>query len=74
MANNSGKKARRAASQSPDNSFLTKTEFREVKPLNYIQETYLNAIKTNEIVLVVQAQAKPTWLQVMLQVNCSTEG
>jgi phosphate starvation-inducible PhoH-like protein len=50
MANNSGKKARRAASQSPDNSFLTKTEFREVKPLNYIQETYLNAIKTNEII------------------------
>lgn len=50
MANNSGKKARRAMSQGSDNSFLVKTEFREVKPLNYIQETYLNAIKTNDIV------------------------
>jgi phosphate starvation-inducible PhoH-like protein len=50
MANNSGKKARRATSQGSDNSFLVKTEFREVKPLNYIQETYLNAIKTNDIV------------------------
>jgi phosphate starvation-inducible PhoH-like protein len=29
---------------------LTRTGFKEVKPLNYIQETYLNAIKTNEIV------------------------
>ena len=37
-------------SQGSDNSFLVKTEFREVKPLNYIQETYLNAIKTNDIV------------------------
>jgi len=50
MANNSGKKARRAASSAPENAFLTRTEFREVKPLNYIQETYLNAIKTNEII------------------------
>lgn len=50
MANNSGKKARRAMGQSSDNNFLVKTEFREVKPLNYIQETYLNAIKTSEIV------------------------
>jgi len=50
MANNSGKKARRAVHQGSDNSFLTKTEFKEVKPLNYIQETYLNAIKTSEIV------------------------
>lgn len=49
MANNSGKKARRAVSQGPDNSFSSRTEFKEVKPLNYIQETYLNAIKTSEI-------------------------
>jgi phosphate starvation-inducible PhoH-like protein len=50
MANSSGKKARRAASEAPKSEFLTRTEFKEVKPLNYIQETYLNAIKTNEIV------------------------
>lgn len=50
MANNSGKKARRAASNQPESAFLTRTEFKEVKPLNYIQETYLNAIKTNEII------------------------
>lgn len=50
MANNSGKKARREASNGPDNSFLVKTEFKEVKPLNYIQETYLNCIKTSDIV------------------------
>lgn len=50
MANNSGKKARRAASESPREQFLTnKSEFKEVKPLNYIQETYLNAIKTSDI-------------------------
>ena len=50
MANNSGKKARRSVHQAPETSYLTKAEFKEVKPLNYIQETYLNAIKTNEIV------------------------
>lgn len=49
MANNSGKKARRAASESPREQFLTRNEFKEVKPLNYIQETYLNAIKTSDI-------------------------
>ena len=49
MANNSGKKARRAASESPREQFLTRSEFKEVKPLNYIQETYLNAIKTSDI-------------------------
>jgi phosphate starvation-inducible PhoH-like protein len=46
MAINSGKKARK----SQDVDFKTTLEFKEVKPLNYIQETYLNAIKTNEIV------------------------
>ena len=47
MAINSGKKARKSVNES---DFKTTPEFREVKPLNYIQETYLNAIKTNEIV------------------------
>jgi len=50
MAINSGKKARKAATPALENSFLTKNEFKEVKPLNYIQETYLNAIKTNDII------------------------
>lgn len=50
MANNSGKKARRAAANTQTDQFFTKAEFKEVKPLNYIQETYLNAIKTSEIV------------------------
>lgn len=45
MASNSGKKARRQ----DDPQYLTQ-EFKEVKPLNYIQETYLDAIKHNEIV------------------------
>lgn len=49
MANNSGKKARRAAESAPKDQFLTRSEFKEVKPLNYIQETYLNAIKTSDI-------------------------
>lgn len=49
MANNSGKKARRAAELAPKDQFLTRSEFKEVKPLNYIQETYLNAIKTSDI-------------------------
>lgn len=49
MANNSGKKARRAAESSPKDQFFTRSEFKEVKPLNYIQETYLNAIKTSDI-------------------------
>lgn len=50
MATNSGKKARKAANPAPDSLFLTKNEFREVKPLNYIQETYLNCIKTSDII------------------------
>lgn len=49
MATNSGKKARKATS-APESIFLTKSEFRDVKPLNYIQETYLNAIKTSDII------------------------
>lgn len=51
MATNSGKKARRAAKeQTPETGFITNLQFKEVKPLNYIQETYLDAIKTNEII------------------------
>lgn len=50
MASNSGKKARRVSSNPQDNQNYQKSEFKEVKPLNYIQETYLNAIKTSEIV------------------------
>lgn len=50
MASNSGKKARRSTGQSSESSFLTRSEFKEVKPLNYIQETYLNAIKVNDII------------------------
>lgn len=47
MAINSGKKARKNADFN-DNSFVT--EFKEVKPLNYIQGEYLEAIKNNEII------------------------
>jgi phosphate starvation-inducible protein PhoH and related proteins len=44
MATNSGKKARKSEFEyQPD-------VFKEVKPLNYIQETYLEAIKHNDIV------------------------
>lgn len=50
MANSSGKKARRAELHKTVDSFKTNLEFKEVKPLNYIQETYLNAIKTNDII------------------------
>lgn len=53
MAHNSGKKARRAASPAPENSYLARMDFKEVKPLNYIQETYLSAIKANEIIFGV---------------------
>lgn len=45
MATSSGKKARRQ----DDAAYLTQ-EFKEVKPLNYIQETYLDAIKHNDII------------------------
>lgn len=50
MATNSGKKARRAAREEPQAVSNFNLQFKEVKPLNYIQETYLNAIKTNEII------------------------
>lgn len=41
----SGKRARASAEPNP-----TEFGFRDVKPLNYIQETYLNAITDNEII------------------------
>lgn len=47
MAVSSGKRARKLKEQ-PD--FVLASEFREVKPLNYIQETYLSAIHDNDIV------------------------
>jgi phosphate starvation-inducible PhoH-like protein len=46
MASNSGKKARRAPA-SQDNFMV---EFKEVRPLNYIQETYLDAIQNNDVI------------------------
>ena len=46
MAISSGKKARK---QAPETEFSS-DKFTEVKPLNYIQETYLDAIKYNDIV------------------------
>lgn len=62
MARSSGKRARRGEDYSSfqntkrkpvlvaENATPQAATFREVKPLNYIQETYLEAIKTNEIV------------------------
>lgn len=46
MATNSGKKARKQT----NNQQVGYVNFKEVKPLNYIQETYLTAIKQNPIV------------------------
>ena len=46
MAISSGKKARRAARENTDYA----TTFKEVHPLNYIQETYLEAIENNDII------------------------
>ena len=52
MGNNSGKKARTRAG-SAQNSNPIEYGFKEVKPLNYIQGTYLEAIKTNDIIFGV---------------------
>lgn len=46
MGNNSGKKARRGNAAANPVEF----GFRDVKPLNYIQGTYLEAIKNNEVI------------------------
>lgn len=54
MASSSGKKARKAQAkpQHPTSSTPNKVEFgfRDVKPLNFIQGEYLNAIRSSEIV------------------------
>lgn len=52
MGNNSGKKARTRAGSS-QNSNPIEYGFKEVKPLNYIQGEYLEAIKNNEIIFGV---------------------
>ena len=46
MSNSSGKKARRSQTESNPIEF----GFKDVKPLNYIQGEYLEAIKYNEII------------------------
>lgn len=51
MAQSSGKKARRQHSQNPENPI--EYGFRDVKPLNYIQEEYLDAIRSSDIVFGV---------------------
>ena len=48
MATNSGKKARRITAVG--DTYKMYSDFKDVKPLNYIQETYLEAIKNNEII------------------------
>jgi phosphate starvation-inducible PhoH-like protein len=52
MAVSSGKKARKMTNSGEEN-FFPSVNFNEVKPLNYIQETYLNAIKHNTIIFGV---------------------
>ena len=52
MAVNSGKRARR---ETQEENYQSITRFKEVQPLNYIQGTYLDAIKTNDIVFGVGA-------------------
>jgi phosphate starvation-inducible PhoH-like protein len=52
MAVSSGKKARKMTNSVQEN-FFPSVNFNEVKPLNYIQETYLNAIKHNTIIFGV---------------------
>ena len=48
MASSSGKRARRAQSSQPKNPI--EFGFKDVKPLNFIQGEYLEAIKNNEII------------------------
>ncbi|OQB10816.1 MAG: PhoH-like protein [Parcubacteria group bacterium ADurb.Bin216] len=48
MATNSGKRARREKAE-PTNIYRSNVAFKEVRPINYIQETYLQAIKDNDI-------------------------
>lgn len=51
MAQSSGKKARKQQINTPQNPI--EYGFKEVKPLNYIQQEYLTAIKTSEIIFGV---------------------
>jgi phosphate starvation-inducible PhoH-like protein len=56
MASSSGKKARKAQVKShPNSSTPNQVEFgfRDVKPLNYIQGEYLDAIRTSDIIFGV---------------------
>ncbi len=48
MATNSGKRARREKTESTA-GYTPNVAFKEVKPLNWIQETYLTAIKANDV-------------------------
>jgi phosphate starvation-inducible protein PhoH and related proteins len=48
MAITSGKKARKLREDTPP--ALSVDKFKEIEPLNYIQETYLNAIRENSII------------------------
>lgn len=50
MASSSGKKARKAVSNNTNPPNPVEFGFRDVKPLNFIQSEYLEAIKTSEIV------------------------
>lgn len=52
MATNTGKKARKLAAEQKEDTYVV-SEFKEVKPLNYIQETYMDAIKNNDIIFGV---------------------
>ena len=47
MARNSGKRARREAQQE---QYYPQQGFKEVKPLNWVQEAYLNAIEDNQVI------------------------
>ena len=49
MAVNSGKRARREQKET-EGGYYSNDSFKEIHPLNYIQESYLNAIKDNTII------------------------
>lgn len=53
MGVNSGKKARKELAAPSTEGYRSNDKFKEVVPLNYIQETYLDAIKHNDIVFGV---------------------
>lgn len=49
MAVSTGKKARKAAATAPAQEYQV-AKFKEIHPLNYIQETYMDAIEDNSII------------------------